>query len=332
MGGASDEEDEILGGARGMGNPIVRGDGAEEEEALLSSTLGPPSIASIPLPRDYDMSSGLEAGKCHSTLLSLTMSRISSTGVAIGFFSGVAVLALLIIPVTLGEGSTASLRLAIGLSGIWWAVFTLPSWIALPGGMRKDGDLSSGTSLTGAWKRVGRMVSPKEMRRLPSLYTFLLAWIFLSDGEFGSPRMTIARLHDQQGLTKGFHTTTYTAILYASSTLRLPPSRIILIGILVQLVAVISSVYTPRFQLRKGYTNSQVLLRIVILALILPIYTCIGLVLPFGGLRTEGEMYVAATWFGLVCFLRRIAAYTDCSCMDHSTAIPELFTLNSSRL
>jgi len=77
-------------------------------------------------------------------------------------------------------------------------------------------------------------------------------------------------------------------------------SKIVLIGILVQLAAVISSIYTPRFQSRKGYTNSQILLRIVILALILPVYTCIGLLLPVGGLRTEGEMYVAATWFGLV--------------------------------
>ena len=39
---------------------------------------------------------------------------------------------------------------------------------------------------------------------------------------------------------------------------------------------------------------------VVVLAQIIPVYACIGLLLPFGGLRTEGEMYVAATWFGLV--------------------------------
>ena len=80
----------------------------------------------------------------------------------------------------------------------------------------------------------------------------------------------------------------------------MPPSKIIIIGILVQLAAVVSSIYTPRLQRRLGHTNIAILLRIVILALILPIYTCIGLLLSFGGLRTEGEMYVAATWFGLV--------------------------------
>jgi len=91
----------------------------------------------------------------------------------------------------------------------------------------------------------------------------------------------------------------------------MPASKIILIGILVQLAAVISSIYTPRLQRRKKHTNSQVLLRIVVLALILPVYTCVGLVLPFGGLRTEGEMYVAATWFGLVRFVLDVPSLSD---------------------
>lgn len=133
----------------------------------------------------------------------------------------------------------------------------------------------------------------------------------------------------------GFHTTTYTAILYASSTLRMPPSRIIIIGILVQLAAVVSSIYTPKLQRSKGYTNIDVLLRVVLLALILPVYTCIGLLLPFGGLRTEGEMYVAATWFGLVSLTQqsRSTVRLICvSCMDLSTVTLEQCMLKLSRL
>lgn len=102
----------------------------------------------------------------------------------------------------------------------------------------------------------------------------------------------------------GFHTTTYTAILYASSTLRMSPAKIIIIGILVQLAAVFSSILSPRLQARLGYTNLKYLIMIVLLSLIIPIYACIGLILPFGGLRTEGEMYVAATWFGIVSHMR----------------------------
>ena len=81
----------------------------------------------------------------------------------------------------------------------------------------------------------------------------------------------------------------------------MPPSGIILIGVLVQLTAAISSVYAPRLQLQLGLTNAQFLLRIVLLAQLLPLYVCIGLLLPFGGLRSSGEMYVAAAWFGMVC-------------------------------
>ena len=98
----------------------------------------------------------------------------------------------------------------------------------------------------------------------------------------------------------GFHTTTYTAILYASSTLHLSATKIIVIGLLTQLAAVFSSVLAPRIQHRATYSNSRLLLFIVILAPILPIYACLGLILPFGGLRTEGEMYVAGIWFGMV--------------------------------
>lgn len=126
----------------------------------------------------------------HAALLSLTTSRISSTGTALGFFSGVAVLALLTIPVGLGGGSTASLRLAIGLSGMWWAVFTVPCWVGLPGGEAHTIEAKytgQGSWISTAWGRVWRMISPQEVKRLPDLFTFLLAWIFLSDGTLFVP-------------------------------------------------------------------------------------------------------------------------------------------------
>jgi UMF1 family MFS transporter len=103
-------------------------------------------------------------------------------------------------------------------------------------------------------------------------------------------------------LITGFHTTTYTAILYASSTLKMSPSKIIIIGVLVQLAAVISSILAPRIQKRLAISNQRLLLWVILLAEIIPIYACIGLILPFGGLRTEAEMYVAASWFGLVSY------------------------------
>ncbi|KAI9636802.1 autophagy-related protein 22-like protein [Dioszegia hungarica] len=231
----------------------------------------------------------------YDALLSSTTSRLSSIGTAIGFFSGVSVLALLLIPVMTFQGSTAGLKVAIALSGLWWGIFLIPASLGLPGGEkeREVGGTRIGWIGQG-WKRVGRMVRLKEIRAIPNLYMFLLAWIFLSDG-MTSPRIQIIPL-----TISGFHTTTYVAILYASSTLHLSSAKVILIGILVQLTAVISSVVAPRIQNRLRYGNLQLLLGIVLLAEALPLYACLGLILPWGGLRSEGEMYVAAVWFGML--------------------------------
>jgi UMF1 family MFS transporter len=79
-------------------------------------------------------------------------------------------------------------------------------------------------------------------------------------------------------------------------------TKVGIIGILVQLTAVFSSVATPKWQRRMKWTNQQLLLRVAVAGGVLPMYACLGLVLPFGGLRSEGEMYVAAAWFGMVRF------------------------------
>lgn len=118
---------------------------------------------------------------------SYTTSRLSSTCTALGFFSGVSVLALLLVPVTLMGGSTFSLRLAVGLSGVWWIVFLIPAAYGLPGvqdtGKGRTGRKAEERPALGdGWRRVGRMIRPDEVRRLSNLFTFLLTWIFLSDG------------------------------------------------------------------------------------------------------------------------------------------------------
>lgn len=90
------------------------------------------------------------------------------------------------------------------------------------------------------------------------------------------------------------------SILYASSTLHMAPAKVIVVGVLVFLTATGSSIYVPRLQRRLGCSNLKLLVYVVVLAQAVPLYGCLGLLLPFGGLRTEGEMYVAAAWTGMV--------------------------------
>ena len=61
------------------------------------------------------------------------MSRISSLGVALGYGVGIVLLIVSLVPFTLLHGSTFALRVAISLSGIWWAVFSIPAALWLPG-------------------------------------------------------------------------------------------------------------------------------------------------------------------------------------------------------
>ena len=217
--GLAKEDEEVILAAKLL---VVDTDGrtmVEEAQSLLSPVLS--ATTNIKSSSDTD----------YATLLSLTTARLSSTATGLGFLSGFLMLIALIIPVTILNGSTGSLRLAVGLSGLWWAVFTVPAWIGLPSGERERGDEGDRRWLVHAWMRVGRMVKSREMRALPNLYTFLFAWIFLSDGKFLRP---LAFECPSDGEI-GFHTTTYTAILYASSTLRMSASKIIIIGILTQL-------------------------------------------------------------------------------------------------
>ncbi|KAI1793765.1 MFS general substrate transporter [Ganoderma leucocontextum] len=154
-----------------------------------------------------------EAKARHDKLLSATTSRISSQGIALGYAAGI--------------GSTDSLRLAVGLSGLWWALFSLPaaglaSWrgaIVLEESepdviatrLREEEDWSISREIVRAWKRLGQMLKWREIKSLRNTFVYLAAWFLLSDG---------------------FTTITSTALLFAKTTLHMPASSLILIGAL----------------------------------------------------------------------------------------------------
>ncbi|KAI9068943.1 MFS general substrate transporter [Trametes sanguinea] len=244
----------------------------------------------------------------HDQVLSATTSRISSQGIALGYASGIVMLLLALIPVRAMRGSTDSLRLAIGLSGIWWAFFTIPAAIWLPGASSVpptsgalageseavDGALMSADerswSMTReigrAWKRLGQMLKWREIKRLRNTFVYLAAWFLLSDG---------------------FTTITSTALLFGKTTLHMPPSSLILIGALTPTAGILGSLIWPAIQRRAGWSNLRVLVVLVAMASAIPAYGCLGFLpvfregsIKFGGLTTPAEMYVLAVYFGSV--------------------------------
>ncbi|KAF7986890.1 hypothetical protein HWV62_12648 [Athelia sp. TMB] len=265
---------------------LERSSNEAQREPLLADG-APPSEAMQSAKKEYD------------TALSNAVSRISSLGIALGYAAGILLLILALIPVTSLHGTTFSLRLAIGLSGIWWAVFSIPAAIWLPNGSTTrnpawldsadpaaDGkDWNLRKQIGAAWRRLGGMLRWREIKRLQNTFRYLAAWFLLSDG---------------------FTTITSTAVLFGKTTLHMKPAALILVGILAPTSGIIGSLVWPFLQRRFQWTNLKVLIILVIMASLMPAYGCLGF-LPalrgngrFGGLTTQEELFVLAAYFGFV--------------------------------
>ena len=134
--------------------------------------------------------------------LSRATSRISSLGIASGYGAGIILLLLALIPVTKLHGSTFSIRLAIGLSGVWWAAFSIPAALWLPRSTgtaaahvddashpgsasikEDDQDWTVLGEVVAAWKGLGDMLRWSQIKRLQHTFRYLAAWFLLSDGQ-----------------------------------------------------------------------------------------------------------------------------------------------------
>jgi UMF1 family MFS transporter len=142
--------------------------------------------------------------------LSRATARISSHGIALGYTAGILLLLLTVIPVQRAGGSTDALRFAIGGSGVWWALFSIPALLLLPGAKGSEeaqilgvieereglltNELTSEVApvvatewslrqeVVDAWRRLGDMLRWENIRRLRNTFRYLAAWFLLSDG------------------------------------------------------------------------------------------------------------------------------------------------------
>ncbi|KAF9244471.1 autophagy-related protein 22-like protein [Melanogaster broomeanus] len=209
--------------------------------------------------------------------------------IASGYGAGIILLLLALIPVTKLHGSTFSLRLAIGFSGVWWILFSIPAAIWLPGVSRdqdprfqENDKLTVTSEVAAAWKRLGFMLRWGQIMRLQHTFRYLAAWFLLSDS---------------------FTTITSTAILFGKTTLHMEPSSLILIGAITPTSGIIGSLVFPYLQRRYAWSNQKVLVILVMIVSCIPAYGCLGFLpfvqkMSFGGLTTPGEMFGLAIYFG----------------------------------
>jgi UMF1 family MFS transporter len=141
------------------------------------------------------------------------------------------------------------------------------------------------------------MLRPVEIRKLRNTFWYLGAWFLLSDGESFS-----TCLCETADFFLAFTTITTTAVLFAKTTLELPPSSLIIVGLLTPTAGILGSLIWPKIQRALKLSNKAILMILVMLASFVPLYGCLGF-LPslkgrVGGLVTAGEMYALAVYFG----------------------------------
>lgn len=217
--------------------------------------------------------------------------RISSTGMSIGYVSSILVQVLSVaILYNLGQ-STFSLRLVLFLVGLWWLTFTIPCIFWLRPRPGPPLHLPSTTTsrarilaayLANAWRSL--FLTIRRARRLRDVILFLTAWFLLSDA---------------------IATVSGTAILFAKTTLNMPPAALALINVVVMFSGVIGALGWTR--LSRFFNLKPVHTILVCLAVFecIPLYALLGYIpavqrLGYLGLQQQWEVYPLALCYGLV--------------------------------
>ena len=243
---------------------------ADEEKALDSAM-----EKSTPVLKSANRS------QAYNKALSAAIARTSAHGIAIGYAAGMVLLLITVIPVILLGGSTLSLRIAVAMSGVWWAAGSILTVFWLRTGEHGDRP-RIGREIVRSWIQILGMLRPAEIRKMANTFKFLAAWFVLSDG-----------------LT----TITATAILFARTKLHMPSTSLIILGALVPLAGIAGTLVWPIIQRKIGWSTRSMIMLIVSLASLLPLYGSVGIALAKndikgGGLTVSGEMYGAAVYFG----------------------------------
>ncbi|CAG8518861.1 12070_t:CDS:2 [Ambispora gerdemannii] len=211
-------------------------------------------------------------------------SRISLQGFSWGYLGGIILLSVCFLISMSLDGSVYSLQIGVFLSGLWWCLVTLivSRWLPnRPGPPLKNvsGERLRWTNyVTYSWSHLWLTV--KEAKNLTMTFRFLVAWFLLSDG---------------------YTTISSVSLLFAQTTLQLPSTSLIFMALITPISALFGTIIWPKLQI--GWLNrtpKQTIITLLFLFSIIPLYGCLGFVLPIGGLKSASEMYFLAVLFGFL--------------------------------
>jgi UMF1 family MFS transporter len=213
--------------------------------------------------------------------------KISSTGIGIGYMGAVIVQILSVLILKIMGGDLFSLRVVLFMIGSWWLCFTLPAaWLMRPRPGPKLSPEVAGRSWLGyvtySWKSLGKTML--RARRLKDVLLFLAAWFLLSDA--------IATVNS-------------TAILFAKTTLGMDPSALAIINVILTIAGIAGAFTWSKFSRVLQLKPSQTILTCICIFEIIPLYGLLGYVpaiqrLGSFGLQQPWEMYPLGAVYGLV--------------------------------
>lgn len=287
---------EVLEAQRNQTTPDLAGDTTQSSQledstsdlnqAMINSTSALMSDETPAFPN------GVKPGISHEELTSKELqlsTRISATGIGIGYSAALFVQCLAIGLLVAMGNSTWAQRVVLFMVGTWWAIFTIPAAFCLrprPGPPLVINGRSEGISWISyflySWKSLFKTV--KAARKLMDIMLFLAGWFLLSDA---------------------VATTSSTAILFAKTQLHMKPWALGLINVISTMSGVFGAFGWAWISKVFGLKPHQTILVCIALFELIPIYGLLGY-LPFiqkwgvVGLQQPWEMYPLAAVYGLV--------------------------------
>jgi MFS transporter, UMF1 family len=256
-----------------------------------------PSVQGLPKAEGTSDTSAIEV----SSPVAILSNKISSLGVALGYSTSVFVqllaIAIILLSPRFTTSTTLPLRSILFIVGAWWAIFTAPTALflrprpgpPLPASLVKSTAYSTQRRpiftflryLSFAWSSLYRTL--RLALSLRQLRLYLLAWFLLSDANA---------------------TVGTTAVLFARTTLGLPPTGVALLSITATCSGIAGSLLWPVISRKYSLSTNRTIVACITLMLTVPVYGLLGYLPPiralgFLGLQQAWEIFPLAVVYGV---------------------------------